>query len=389
MAQQVRIRNGRYSTGRDSYREIHNVVFPLVDGVLRPSDRGTYLTVDGNPVRGYPKRNFKVFVNAGEFEVSGEAPLIAENTEPYVFAPMEPIKLRGEDDQDVKDKIARRFAIVSKLVRAAVEGKARGIVVSGPAGVGKSHEVRDSLERSFEELVGEIPDLDAPVLEVSEVDETEGDGESDDDTPKAPAPKEATPEYRFVTGHCAPMALYQLMYMHRAEKSVLVLDDCDSVLYNDKSLNILKAAMNNKGTRVIDWGSKAVEAVGLPTSFTFKGSIIMITNLDFDHPKFKNNSLGEHLKAIISRVFYVDIGVKTMRECFLRIEQVCRDGQLLTKMGLSDEESSEVFQYFEENITKFRELSIRTAEKLADAYMIDREGWKELASTSTFLPEYQ
>lgn len=386
----VLIMNGRYSTGRDSYREIKNVVFPLVDGTLLPSERGTYITVDGVPVRGYPKRAFKVFVNAGQYEIT-DADVVqipgSMNAVSEVIAASynvdipvnQPLVLRGDDDAEIKERIKSRFRIINKLVNASVSGKVRSLIISGAAGVGKSHEVRETLENSFE---AQATVLNALIDHTVEPDETAEDA---DPVEKVDVPP--PPSYRFVSGHIAPMSLYQLLFDYRQEGCVLVLDDCDSVLYNEVSLNILKAAMNNKGRRVIDWGSRAVEAVGLPTSFEFNGALIMITNLDFDHPKFKTNSLGEHLKAIVSRVYYIDIGVKTVRECFLRIEQVCVDNQMLTSMGATQEDATKAMAFFEENITKFRELSIRTVEKIADAMLIDPTEWEELVRASAFKPE--
>lgn len=386
MTQFVHITAGRYSIGRDSFREVKDKTFPLVDGNLTNHERGTYIVVDGVPVRGYPKRDFKMFVEPGGYHLtdsdesmdslSDYAPTAMQDPEdPEIKFTGVPV-LRGEDDDVIKARIEERFRIIDKLVWAAVAGKARGLVVSGPPGVGKSHTVEASLENSFADQVqvanllrsGDVKDGEEPI-EQEEVPER--------------------PTYRVVSGHVSPMSLYQMLYDYREENCVLTFDDADTVLYEEKSLNLLKKAMNNQGNRRIDWDSRAIEAAGLPTSFDFKGSVIFITNLNFDNPKLLRSSLGAHLKAIISRVYYVDLGIKTVRDLFLRIDQVCNDGDLLVNMGLTKDEAKEVMEFFEENIHKFRELSIRTVEKIAQTRHIDPIDWRMIAKVSTFNPEHQ
>lgn len=385
MAQFVLINEGRYSTGRDSFREIRGVTFPLVDGTLTPSDRGEFLLVDGVPVRGYPKRSFKVFTKAGAYEMVDSMAVASmgaviprdvmpETTETNEIVIAAPVSLRGEDDDVIKARIKERFDIVSTLVTGAIEGKVRGIVVSGVPGVGKSHEVKETLEHGYRTQV-EIANIMV------------GDEKGDNGEPLAePVPER--PRYRFITGHVAPMALYNLLYDYRDEKSVLVLDDSDTVLHNETSINLLKSAMNNKGKRIIDWGSRAVEGAGLPDSFEFNGAVVFITNVNFDHPKFKNTAIGEHLRALISRVYYVDIGIKNARDCFLRIEQVCNDSDILANLGLEADSAKEVLDFFEKNVHKFRELSIRTVEKIAGTRILSPYAWERISTISTFRPEH-
>ena len=81
---------------------------------------------------------------------------------------------------------------------------------------------------------------------------------------------------------------------------MLVFDDCDSILLDDISLNLLKGALDSGKKRKISWLSeyRALKEAGIPDSFNFHGSVIFITNLKFD--KMKSQKLKDHLDALQS-----------------------------------------------------------------------------------------
>ena len=70
--------------------------------------------------------------------------------------------------------------------------------------------------------------------------------------------------------------------------NVLVFDDCDSILLDDLSLNILKAAFDSRkleeyvGTQI-----RMLRREGVPDTFEFAEPVIFITNIKFDNVKSK------------------------------------------------------------------------------------------------------
>jgi hypothetical protein len=84
-------------------------------------------------------------------------------------------------------------------------------------------------------------------------------------------------DYLYVQGHSSPLGLY--MILHDNRESVIVFDDCDSVFKDDISINILKCALDSYETRRISWHSSRLPEV-LDPSFTFRGGIIFISNID-------------------------------------------------------------------------------------------------------------
>jgi len=103
-----------------------------------------------------------------------------------------------------------------------------------------------------------------------------------------------------------------------------VFDDCDSILQDELSLNILKAALDSKKTRKICWNTDSYKLrnEGVPDTFNFEGSAIFITNLKFENVKSKK--LQDHLEAIQSRCHYLDLTLDTERDKLLRIKTDCR-----------------------------------------------------------------
>jgi hypothetical protein len=160
-----------------------------------------------------------------------------------------------------------------------------------------------------------------------------------------------------------------------------VFDDCDSVLLDDLSLNILKAALDSKKSRRIHWNTDSFKLrnEGVPDSFEFKGSAIFITNIKFDNVKSKK--LRDHLEALESRCHYIDLTIETEREKMLRIKQIVRDG-MLDAYDLSQEVKDEIIDFIDINKKKLRELSLRTVLKVADLARAFPDKWEAMAETT-------
>jgi hypothetical protein len=189
-------------------------------------------------------------------------------------------------------------------------------------------------------------------------------------------------KYEVVKGAMSAIGLYSKLYEFSDKKSILVFDDCDSVLLDDLSLNILKAALDSSKKRVIHWNtdSRLLRSEGVPNSFEFKGGAIFITNIKFDHVKSKK--LKDHLEALESRCHYLDLTIDTEREKLLRIRQVVRDCGMLDDYDLSDEAKAEVVDFINTNAKRMRELSLRMVLKIADLRASMPRNWMRVAELS-------
>jgi len=210
----------------------------------------------------------------------------------------EPIeKVLTETDEEIMIRLGKRFEILEDMTRAVKKGDVRAMIVTGPPGVGKSFGVEKVLSRH---------DVFADVA---------NDGK--------------LKKYEVVKGAMSAIGLYKKLYEFSDRKCILVFDDCDSILLEDLSLNILKAALDSSKKRTIHWNtdSRLLRSEGVPNSFEFKGGAIFISNIKFDHVKSKK--LKDHLEALESRCHYLDLTIDTVREKMLRIRQVVRDCGML------------------------------------------------------------
>jgi len=328
---QVRIANGTYRN-----INVKDVVFPLIKD-YKQGKTGNFITVDGSAVPGFPDRSIRVkVVDKSEFDYleDGENVVAGEAAEP-------------ETDEQIIDRLRERFEILEDMTYAACDGVVRGMVVTGPPGVGKSFGVEKVLKEA-----GIMKKLSQDSLR----------------------------RFGVEKGAATPIGLYQLLYDYSADGSVLVLDDCDSVLYDELSLNLLKAALDSSPKRTLSWRSesRALANNGVPDQFEFKGSIIFITNVKFERTRGK---LKDHLDAIMSRCHYLDLTLDTMRDKFLRCKQIVADGMLNTyKFG--EEEQKELMDYIYTNKNKLREMSLRMVLKIADLKKMNSSKWKSYAEST-------
>ena len=68
-----------------------------------------------------------------------------------------------------------------------------------------------------------------------------------------------------------------------------------------------------------------------------------------------------------------------MRDKFLRIKQIFRQGQLFNDYDLSPEVGEEILAFMDANKNRLREMSLRMALKLADLTKVSETNWKALA----------
>jgi len=170
------------------------------------------------------------------------------------------------------------FTNIERLTKMVGRGIQPSLVITGGAGMGKTHLVKNTLEGM-------------------------GLRES----------------YDFVhfKGRATAAGLFITLYEN--SDKIIVLDDCDSVFRDDDAVNILKGALDSYDTRKISYittKSLKDEFGGeVPRHFEFTGRIIFISNIS-------QSKLDE---AIRSRSFVADVDLTT-DQMFARMEQ------LMTKM---------------------------------------------------------
>ena len=329
--------------------------FELVEG-FKTGAQGGYVTVAGGSVQpsnaGIPDRAIRIKCEGTtSYLMIAEGAPAARVDRPGVKS-LEQIQVSDatvahESDEEIVERLRSRFQVLQDMTQAVKAGTVRAMIVTGPPGVGKSFGVEEVLSR--QDLFNTLGNK--------------------------------KPKYEIVKGAMSAIGLYSKLYEFSERGNVIVFDDCDSVLLDDLSLNILKAALDSSKKRTISWNtdSRMLRQEGVPDKFEFKAGAIFITNIKFENVRSKK--LQDHLAALESRCHYIDLQMDTDREKVLRIKQITEDGMLET-YDFENDEKTEIVDYIVENRAKMRELSLRTVLKVADLRKSFPMSWKQMAEVT-------
>lgn len=218
------------------------------------------------------------------------------------------------------------FKAIELYTIQVARGKSNALIISGQAGVGKTSVVVDTLKS-----IGMVPDV----------------------------------HYYKSTGTITTAGLYETLFRHRSK--LIIFDDCDSVIKDADSVNLLKGALDTypvrelskitKGTTFDSTGMSDLEmeerfqetdGKQLPNRFGFSGQVIFISNLSED--RFDD--------AILSRSLHVDVNLKKeevigrMRDIMSRISP-----EINPQMK---EEALDYLIYITDNYPVKFDLNIRT-----------------------------
>ena len=336
----IQINEGTYKI-RGNDVSVAGLKFPLIEH-FKEGKNGNYVTVDGGAQPGFPERSIRIRI-----EKPQDYEIVDSNFDSVKQEALKKQVKNDESDEQIMDRIGKRFKILDDMTRAAKEGDIKAMIVSGPPGVGKSYGVEEQLNKdsAFEDISGQRR------------------------------------KFEVVKGAMSAIGLYAKLYKYSDPKNVVVFDDCDSVLLDDLSLNILKAALDTSKKRYISWNtdSRLLRSEGIPDRFELKGSAIFITNIKFENVRSKK--LKDHLEALESRCHYVDLTIDGEREKMLRIKQIVRDG-MLNDYDMPQERKDDVIEFIDENKKRLRELSLRTVLKIADLAKSFPTDWRDYASTT-------
>jgi len=239
--------------------------------------------------------------------------------------------------------LEENYANVEKYVKGVCEGKFRSVIVNGPPGVGKTFSVDAYLKQHANEGA-----------------------------------------YKVVAGHMTPLSLYGNLYQYRNAGDVLVLDDIDSVFSKIEGINLLKAAMDTKPVRKVNWESTsaAVLILGLPSGFEFKGSIVLISNIGFSR---KASKLQEHLNALKDRSYSLQVSDGTNEALYQQVCFMVVKKGLLDSFDLTKRQQSAILDYIGTNIDNLHKISLRLAMKLAALMKANPDEWISMADSGLLI----
>ena len=242
-----------------------------------------------------------------------------------------------------KFTINERFEFVEALVNMVASGVQPSAVITGEGGLGKTYTVNKTL------VANGLKDLtDLGALEAGSV---------------------VNKEKSFVAikGYSTPKGLYRTLYENR--DSVIVFDDCDSILKDTVALNLLKSALDSYGKRIISWNAETSfgRDDDLPRSFEFKGRVIFISNM---------NQEGID-QAIRSRSMMIDLSM-TEDQKIERMETIATSDEFLPEFTL--DQKKDALELIRSLKNDAKEISLRTLISVTKIRASAGKNWTKLAT---------
>lgn len=234
--------------------------------------------------------------------------------------------------------INQRFDFVEKLVKMVAAGVQPSAVITGQGGLGKTFTVVKTLKTSGLD--------DATSLEEYEVGDVIDRSNS----------------FVMVKGYSTPKGLYRTLFENNG--SVIVFDDCDSVLKDPVALNLLKGALDSYDRRFISWNADMRDD-DLPKSFEFTGRIVFISNM----------SQEKIDQAIRSRSMMIDLSM-TDDQKIERMEAIASSDEFMPEY--TAQAKTDAIAFIKKVKADVKELSLRSlisVTKIAST----NENWEELA----------
>lgn len=221
--------------------------------------------------------------------------------------------------------INTRFQYLAQLVTMVATSMPTSLIVVGSGGLGKSYTVFETLK-------------------------SHGLEEDHD--------------YVVCKGMATPKSLYRMLYENRDK--IVVFDDCDSVLTNEQSVNLLKASLDTVPVRTLSWRTErgGDDDSSLPSSFNFEGKIIFISNFQ----------LSRINQAILSRALHVDVTM-TAPEKIERMRHIAP----LVSPNLPLDVKLEVVDMLDTLKDRCQDLNIRTLLKVVSVRIACPDNWRGLA----------
>ena len=292
----------------------------------------------------------KIEFNSGKFQAIVNGKVVAESTNKHYLkqkvakmstsvsfasAPVE----QEEENTALRFPINQRFNFVERLVKMVASGKTASALITGEGGLGKSHTVIKALEAAGLDNISGI-DLDGA---------------------EAPAGS-----FVVVKGYSTAKGLYRTLYENR--NSIIVFDDCDSILKDDDAVNLLKGALDSYDVRIISWNTTRPDEE-LPRSFQFTGGVVFISN----------RPMNKIDQALRTRSMCVDLTM-TMDQKLDRMEVIMAGNDFLPMVSMSHKRDA--LNLIRELKDQAREVSLRTLITVARIRAENDADWADLATYS-------
>ena len=261
--------------------------------------------------------------------------------------------------QNTINQLSAIKATTERFIDPNRGGIIRGLIVSGPGGIGKSYYVTQAL-REF--------------------------GWSHE-TP--------TENIRYFKGDISPAGLYQELYKYSNQGDVLILDDCD-ILSKSRGelaifLNLMKAATEtNPKNRLVSWtraNDSLLKNAGIPAQHIFNGTFIWISNNTKEEIEHR---FGSHASAILRRFRLRELTMSREDKVAYTLHLIQeRDffgkNCVVRPGGYPQDMIDALTAFIRRNYNKFDNLSPGLTELFMDEMLEEPDNWEENLSNDYFI----
>jgi hypothetical protein len=234
--------------------------------------------------------------------------------------------------------INQRFSFVEKLISMVASGVQPSAVITGQGGLGKTYTVMKTLVNA-----GYVDGSTLADFQVGQV-------------------VQRSKMFVTVKGYSTAKGLFRTLFENNG--SVIVFDDCDSVLKDPVALNLLKGALDSYGKRVISWNADMKDE-DLPRSFDFTGKVVFISN----------KSQNDIDQAIRSRSMMIDLAM-TLDQKIDRMDFISKSDEFMPEYSM--EVKQDAMNLIRELKDDAKEISLRTLISVSKIRASNKD-WKDLA----------
>lgn len=234
--------------------------------------------------------------------------------------------------------INTRFSFVEKLISMVATGVQPSAVITGQGGLGKTYTVTKTLVNAGY--------VDASTLADFQVGQV----------------VQRSKMFVTIKGYSTAKGLFRTLFENNG--SVIVFDDCDSVLKDPVALNLLKGALDSYGKRIISWNADMKDE-DLPRSFDFTGKVVFISN----------KAQNEIDQAIRSRSMMIDLAM-TLDQKIDRMDFISKSDEFMPEY--SAEVKSDAMALIRTLKDDAKEISLRTLISVSKIRASNKD-WKDLA----------
>jgi hypothetical protein len=240
--------------------------------------------------------------------------------------------------RDMKFGINTRFNFVEKLVNMVAAGVQPSAIITGEGGLGKTYTVTKTLINNGYHDITDLAEFEVGSIV---------------NTRKC---------FTMVKGYSTAKGLYRTLFENN--NSIIVFDDCDSVLKDPVALNLFKGALDSYGKRIISWNADMRDD-DLPRSFNFTGRVIFISNMGQDNID----------QAIRSRSMLIDLSM-TADQKLDRMEYIAKSPSFMPEYDADIKKES--LNLIRDLIESAKEISLRTLISVCKVRAANPKDYKDM-----------